>query len=184
MPVTGRKINLITDVLRLAERSLQETFFVSPKPDENICFTGQCSLYCDQLHPICGKGHTIEGSFTAFYPKFDGSDVIVSSLAFCFVRVVCTTDKCEKMTFVWHRNRPSDIRGRKAIRKRQSIKRNGRRRRTIAVLCKRRTRPRASYCTKWLIWRYLILWSETPTDIITASSSESMHPWNRQQMVD
>lgn len=84
MPVTGRKINLITDVLRLAERSLQETFFVSPQPDENICFTGQCSLYCDQLHPICGKGHTIEGSFTAFYPMFDGSDVIVSSLAFFF----------------------------------------------------------------------------------------------------
>lgn len=78
MPVTGRKIDLILDVLRLADSKLQETFFISPKPNENICLTGKCDLYCDFEHPICGKGRSLEGSFTAFYPMFEGSDVIVS----------------------------------------------------------------------------------------------------------
>lgn len=78
MPVTGRRINLITDVLRLANKDLQKTFFVSPKPEENICFTGQCELYCDEFYPICGKGHTIEGSFTAFFPTFDRFEFVVS----------------------------------------------------------------------------------------------------------
>lgn len=60
MPVTGRTVNLITEIMRKAEPDLQKSFFISPKPDENLCFHGDCKQYCDEYHPICGNPITIE----------------------------------------------------------------------------------------------------------------------------
>lgn len=60
MPTVGRNVNMITEMLRVSEPRLQRTFSVSPKPDENVCFTGNCKLYCDSYHPICGNGIMIE----------------------------------------------------------------------------------------------------------------------------
>lgn len=67
MPVVGRKINLITEVLRLAKPNLQRTFYISPKPDENICFTGNCEQFCDSYHPICANGTYLE-VISIFWP--------------------------------------------------------------------------------------------------------------------
>ncbi|XP_055300430.1 extracellular serine/threonine protein CG31145-like [Sitodiplosis mosellana] len=74
MPVIGRNMNMITEILRLADPSLQKTFFVSPKPDENLCFTGNCQQFCDGYHPICGNGTYIEGSLMAYLPEMRGSE--------------------------------------------------------------------------------------------------------------
>lgn len=46
--------------MRKAEPDLQKSFFISPKPDENLCFHGDCKQYCDEYHPICGNPITIE----------------------------------------------------------------------------------------------------------------------------
>lgn len=60
VPTVGRNVNMITEMLRVSEPRFQRTFSVSPKPDENVCFTGNCKLYCDAYHPICGNGIMIE----------------------------------------------------------------------------------------------------------------------------
>lgn len=170
MPVTGRKINLITDILRLADKTLQSSFFISPKPDENLCFIGICNLYCNDLHPICGKGHMIEGSFTAYYPMFEGSDVIVSitsiplksTLKF-YVTIPYGLCLCVC--------RPGNIHGRKVIRRKLPIEWTGRWIQISALNCNLKGVIRAAYWWKWSICRYLIFWLETPTDIIMDSSS-------------
>ncbi|XP_043251132.1 extracellular serine/threonine protein CG31145 [Colletes gigas] len=66
MPVTGRTLNLTTEVYQIADGELLKTFFVSPAG--NICFHGKCSYYCDTAHAICGNPDTLEGSFAAFLP--------------------------------------------------------------------------------------------------------------------
>lgn len=63
LPTIGRNVNMITEMLRVAQPKLQRTFFVSHAPDENICFTGTCRFHCDSYHPICGNGSTIEVCF-------------------------------------------------------------------------------------------------------------------------
>lgn len=66
MPVTGRTLNLTTEIYQIADGELLKTFFVSPAG--NICFHGKCSYYCDTAHAICGNPDTLEGSFAAFLP--------------------------------------------------------------------------------------------------------------------
>ncbi|XP_063240602.1 extracellular serine/threonine protein CG31145 [Bacillus rossius redtenbacheri] len=66
MPVTGRILNMTTELYALAEGDLLKTFFVSPS--NNLCFHGKCSYYCDTAHAICGNPDTLEGSFAAFLP--------------------------------------------------------------------------------------------------------------------
>uniref|UniRef100_A0A0C9QYK8 Fam20c_1 protein n=1 Tax=Fopius arisanus TaxID=64838 RepID=A0A0C9QYK8_9HYME len=66
MPVTGRTLNMTTEIYQLAEGELLKTFFVSPAG--NMCFHGRCSYYCDTSHAICGNPDTLEGSFAAFLP--------------------------------------------------------------------------------------------------------------------
>ncbi|KAH0540615.1 hypothetical protein KQX54_018541 [Cotesia glomerata] len=66
MPVTGRTLNMTSEIYQLAEGNLLKTFFVSPVG--NTCFHGQCSYYCDTGHAICGNPNTLEGSFAAFLP--------------------------------------------------------------------------------------------------------------------
>lgn len=66
MPVTGRVLNMTTELYELAEGELLKTFFVSPS--NNLCFHGKCSYYCDTAHAICGDPDTLEGSFAAFLP--------------------------------------------------------------------------------------------------------------------
>lgn len=71
IPATGRKVNLITEILRYADPNLQQSFFISPQPDQNVCFTGDCAQYCDEYHPICGQKDTIEVCYQSkFLLKF------------------------------------------------------------------------------------------------------------------
>lgn len=60
LPTTGRTINVITEIMRIGRLELKETFFKSPPPDENICFTGNCKQFCDYDSPICAKGDLLE----------------------------------------------------------------------------------------------------------------------------
>ncbi|KAK0173041.1 hypothetical protein PV328_006295 [Microctonus aethiopoides] len=66
MPVTGRILNITSEIYQLAEGDLLKTFFISPVG--NQCFHGRCSYYCDTGHAICGNPDTLEGSFAAFLP--------------------------------------------------------------------------------------------------------------------
>ncbi|CAH2004994.1 unnamed protein product [Acanthoscelides obtectus] len=66
MPVTGRILNMTTELYQKADGDLLYTFFISPS--DNMCFHGKCSYYCDTSHAICGHPDTLEGSFAAFLP--------------------------------------------------------------------------------------------------------------------
>ncbi|XP_024938667.1 extracellular serine/threonine protein CG31145 [Cephus cinctus] len=67
MPVTGRLLNVTTEIYEVADSELLKTFFVSPVG--NLCFHGKCSYYCDTAHAICGNPDSLEGSFAAFLPS-------------------------------------------------------------------------------------------------------------------
>ncbi|XP_058062771.1 extracellular serine/threonine protein CG31145 [Anopheles bellator] len=69
MPVTGRILNITTEIYQVGDEVLLKTFFVSPS--NNLCFHGKCSYYCDTSHAICGNPDTLEGSFAAFLPTQD-----------------------------------------------------------------------------------------------------------------
>lgn len=69
MPVTGRILNITTEIYQVADEDLLKTFFISPA--NNICFHGKCSYYCDTSHAICGNPDTLEGSFAAFLPTYE-----------------------------------------------------------------------------------------------------------------
>lgn len=58
VPVTGRKVNMITDILRLIDPSIQRTIFISPA--HNLCFYGYFRQYSDSYHPICGVKEMLE----------------------------------------------------------------------------------------------------------------------------
>lgn len=60
MPVVGRTINITADIYELTTKSLKDTFFVSPQPDNNRCFFGHCDSYCDIFHPVCGDKDLLE----------------------------------------------------------------------------------------------------------------------------
>jgi len=67
VPVTGRHVNITTDLYELAETDLLKTFFISPAG--NLCFHGKCSYYCDTSHAICGHPDNLEASLAAFLPS-------------------------------------------------------------------------------------------------------------------
>jgi len=67
VPVTGRTLNITSDLYSLAEGDLLKTFFISPAG--NLCFHGKCSYYCDTGHAICGHPDQLEGSFATFLPS-------------------------------------------------------------------------------------------------------------------
>ncbi|XP_071052238.1 extracellular serine/threonine protein CG31145 [Onthophagus taurus] len=66
MPVTGRLLNMTTELYQKADGELLKTFFVSPS--DNLCFHGKCTYYCDTSHAICGNPDSLEGSFATFLP--------------------------------------------------------------------------------------------------------------------
>lgn len=66
MPVTGRILNMTTEIYQVTDPDVLKTFFVSPA--ENLCFHGRCHYYCDTSHAICGNPDMLEGSFAAFLP--------------------------------------------------------------------------------------------------------------------
>ncbi|XP_067876002.1 extracellular serine/threonine protein kinase FAM20C-like [Heterodontus francisci] len=66
-PVSGRRVNLVTEIKeRTFDGHLERTFFTSPA--NNVCFYGDCTYYCDMEHPLCGKPHLMEGSMAAYLP--------------------------------------------------------------------------------------------------------------------
>lgn len=71
MPVTGRLLNITTEIFNVADAELLHTSHVSPVG--NLCFYGQCSYYCDSGHAICGHPDTLEGSLAAFLPLNEGA---------------------------------------------------------------------------------------------------------------
>ncbi|KAJ8664352.1 hypothetical protein QAD02_006014, partial [Eretmocerus hayati] len=66
MPVTGRRLNMTTEIYQVTDGDILKTFFVSPAG--NLCFHGKCTYYCDTSHAICGSPDQLEGSFAAFLP--------------------------------------------------------------------------------------------------------------------
>jgi len=66
VPVVGRVLNITSELYALATGDLLKTFFVSP--DNNLCFHGKCSYYCDTSHAICGAPDELEGSLAVFLP--------------------------------------------------------------------------------------------------------------------
>ncbi|XP_058796530.1 extracellular serine/threonine protein CG31145 [Phymastichus coffea] len=66
MPVTGRLLNMTTEIYQVTDGDILKTFFVSPAG--NLCFHGKCTYYCDTSHAICGSPDMLEGSFAAFLP--------------------------------------------------------------------------------------------------------------------
>lgn len=66
VPTVGRNVNITRELYALAQGDLLKTFFISP--DNNLCFHGKCSYYCDTAHAICGSPDMIEGSFAIFLP--------------------------------------------------------------------------------------------------------------------
>lgn len=60
MPVVGRIFNMTSEIFEITDRGLKQTFFISPQPDNNHCFYGECKRYCDVFHPVCGKKDLLE----------------------------------------------------------------------------------------------------------------------------
>ena len=59
MPVTGRLLNITSEIFNVTEEySLLQTFFISPS--NNLCFHGECKRYCDMAYAICGNPDKIE----------------------------------------------------------------------------------------------------------------------------
>ncbi|KAL4218480.1 Glycosaminoglycan xylosylkinase [Mactra antiquata] len=65
-PVTGRLVNMTSEIFRLAGKTLRRTFYVSPIG--NLCFFGVCKYYCDSRHSFCGNVDMIEGSLMVWLP--------------------------------------------------------------------------------------------------------------------
>lgn len=71
MPVTGRLLNITSEIMHVTDDEMRHTSFVSPVG--NQCFYGKCSYYCDSNHAICGNPDMLEGSLAAFLPLHDGA---------------------------------------------------------------------------------------------------------------
>lgn len=80
MPVSGRILNITSEIYQLADDDLLKTFFISPS--NNVCFHGKCSYYCDTSHAICGNPDTLEGSFAAFLPTYENAQRKVMKYSF------------------------------------------------------------------------------------------------------
>ncbi|XP_023931535.1 extracellular serine/threonine protein kinase FAM20C-like [Lingula anatina] len=66
-PVAGRRLNITAEVLlRTKNAELIQTFFSSPAG--NMCFHGECAMYCDSAHAVCGRPDVIEASLAAMLP--------------------------------------------------------------------------------------------------------------------
>lgn len=60
MPVTGRILNITSDIYQLTDEKLRNTFFTSSPPDTDRCFFGSCKQYCKKEHAVCAKNELIE----------------------------------------------------------------------------------------------------------------------------
>ncbi|PIK54939.1 putative extracellular serine/threonine protein kinase FAM20C [Apostichopus japonicus] len=71
-PVTGRILNMTSDIRRVSSRALNKTFFISPA--NNLCFMTDCSQYCGiSRTPVCGNPDLIESSIGAYLPLMNGA---------------------------------------------------------------------------------------------------------------
>lgn len=62
MPVSGRTLHMVIDILRLAYPDLQYGFFISPA--NNLCFfETSFQQYGDTFDPVCGDGYILEVRF-------------------------------------------------------------------------------------------------------------------------
>ena len=64
-PVVGRIVNLRSEILPVAGKSLFKTFWKDRTG--NICFYGKC-MYCKKKESACGKGEIMEASLTLWLP--------------------------------------------------------------------------------------------------------------------
>ncbi|XP_055300427.1 extracellular serine/threonine protein CG31145-like isoform X2 [Sitodiplosis mosellana] len=71
-PVTGRILNMTSEVYDRSEKKLRNTFFTSLQPYSNKCFYGTCRRYCDIYHPVCGVNGMLEASVIAYFPDYLG----------------------------------------------------------------------------------------------------------------
>lgn len=63
--VSGRLVNLKTEVLPVIHDALKKTFFTQ---GNNTCFYGVC-YYCKRAEPACADGDVIESSITIWLPQ-------------------------------------------------------------------------------------------------------------------
>ncbi|CAH1401373.1 unnamed protein product [Nezara viridula] len=63
--VTGRVVNLRTEILPVSSLALNQTFF---KEGNNTCFYGVCR-YCKREDAVCAEGDLLEGSITLWFPN-------------------------------------------------------------------------------------------------------------------
>lgn len=59
-PVTGRILNITSEIYEHSGKKLRETFFTSLQPYSKLCFYGTCLIYCDIHHPVCGVNGMLE----------------------------------------------------------------------------------------------------------------------------
>lgn len=71
-PVTGRLVNMTSEIFMLAQKALKKTFYVSPAG--NLCFYGDCTYYCDSRHSFCGNEDMLEGSLMIYLPSDEIAD--------------------------------------------------------------------------------------------------------------
>ena len=64
-PVVGRIINLRSEILPVAKKSLFKTFWRDQSG--NVCFYGKC-MYCKKKESACGNGEVMEASLTLWLP--------------------------------------------------------------------------------------------------------------------
>lgn len=74
-PVTGRTINLTSEIFSICTMELRNTFFTSLQPYNNLCLTGTCHRYCDIYHPVCGQNGLIEVSVSVYLEVFRKSGI-------------------------------------------------------------------------------------------------------------
>ena len=85
IPHVGRVINITSELYPIADDTIYNTFYISP--DNNVCFFGNCEIYCDANHPICGSPDMLEISMGVHLPKYEETERRVRSLSDFYLKI-------------------------------------------------------------------------------------------------
>lgn len=82
IPITGRILNMTSELAALAELRVAVSMYISPL--NNICYPGYCVKYCSFFYAVCGHPHTVESSFAAFLPTHELAQRKVNLICWLF----------------------------------------------------------------------------------------------------